>query len=162
MTERRIARSADDDDRRMRALFLAVPRRMPSTALQSRLLAATRSAWPVAAEARDWAVGSELVVSGGVVIGAALLALVPVVLVIAAFFLDAGIVIRGLTHGCVMLIEWLNAGVSVWDLLARSSVVLGSAVASPAGTVVLLGGVLTASLALAGLSRVLPRQQGDV
>jgi hypothetical protein len=52
--------------------------------------------------------------------------------------------------------------VSVWDLLARSSVVLGSALASPAGTVVLLGGVLTASLALAGLSRVLPRQEGDV
>jgi len=162
MTERLIARSADDDDRRMRALFLAVPRRTPSAALQARLLAATRSAWPVAAEARDWVVGSELVVSGGVVIGAALLALVPVVVVVAAFFLDAGIVIRGLTHGCVMLIEWLNAGVSVWDLLARSSVVLGSALASPAGTIVLLGGVLTASLALAGLSRVLPRQEGDV
>ena len=81
---------------------------------------------------------------------------------VIAFFLDAGIVIRGLTHGCVMLVEWLNAGVSVWDLLARSSVVLGSALASPVGTVVLLGGVLTASLALAGLSRVLPRQQGDV
>ena len=95
-------------------------------------------------------------------IGAALLALVPVVPVIAAFFLDAGIVIRGLTHGCVMLVEWLSAGVSVWDLLARSSVVLGSALASPAGTLVLLGGVLTASLALAGLSRVLPRQEGDV
>jgi hypothetical protein len=84
------------------------------------------------------------------------------VVAVIAFFLDAGIVIRGLTHGCVMLVEWLNAGVSVWDLLARSSVVLGSALASPVGTVVLLGGVLTASLALAGLSRVLPRQQGDV
>ena len=83
---------------------------MPSTALQARLARGDRSAWPVAAEARDWAVGSELVVSGGVVIGAALLALVPVVVVVAAFFLDAGIVIRGLTHGCVMLIEWLNAG----------------------------------------------------
>ena len=162
MTERLIARSADDDDRRMRALFLAVPRRMPSTALQARLLAATRSTWPVAAEARDWVVGSELVVSGGVVIGAALLALVPVVTVVAAFFLDAGIVIRGLTHGCVMLVEWLSAGVSVWDLLARTSVVLGSALLSPVGTLVLLGGVLTASLALAGLSRVLPRQEGDV
>jgi len=162
MTERFIARSADDDDRRMRAVFLAVPRRMPSTALRARLLAATRPAWPVAAEARDWVVGSELVVSGGVVIGAALLALLPVVAVVAAFFLDAGIVIRGLTHGCVMLVEWLSAGVSVWDLLARTSVVLGSALLSPAGTLVLLGGVLTASLALAGLSRVLPRQEGDV
>jgi hypothetical protein len=162
MTERLIARPADDDDRRMRALFLAVPRRMPPTALQARLLAATRSAWPVAAEARDWVVGSELVVSGGVVIGAALLAMVPVVAVVAAFFLDAGIVIRGLTHGCVLLVEWLNAGVSIWDVLARSSFVLGSAISSPSGTMVLLGGVLTASLALAGLSRVLPRQQGDV
>jgi len=47
-------------------------------------------------------------------------------------------------------------------LLARTSVVLGSALLSPAGTLVLLGGVLTASLALAGLSRVLPRQEGDV
>ena len=162
MTERLIARSADDDDRRVRALFLAVPRRMPPTALQARLLAATRQAWPVAAEARDWVVGSELVVSGGVVLAAALLALVPVAAVVAAFFLDAGIVIRGLTHGCVMLVEWLNAGVSVWDVLARASVVLASALASPGGTLILLGGVLTASLALAGLSRVLPRQEGDV
>ena len=162
MTERLIFRSGDEDDRRLRALLAGVPRRMPSAAFQARLLAATRSAWPVRLEARDWAVGSELAVSGGVVVGAALLALVPVAVVVAAFVVDAGVVIRGLTHGCVLLIEWMNAGVSLWDLLARSSVVLGSALASPSGTIVLLSGVLTASLALAGLSRVLPRQEGDV
>ena len=56
----------------------------------------------------------------------------------------------------------MNAGVSFWDLLARMGYALGTAVASPTGTVMLLGGVLTASLALAGLSRVLPSEQGDV
>jgi hypothetical protein len=160
MTERLIQHGADEGDRRLRSLMAAVPRRMPSAAFQARLIAATRSAWP--AQAREWAVGSELVVSGGVVLGAALLALVPVAVVVAAFFVDAGVVIRGLTHGCVLLIEWMNAGVSLWEVLARSSLVLGSAVASPSGTLILLGGVLTASLALAGLSRVLPRQEGDV
>ena len=161
MTERLI-RDLDADDRRLRALIATVPRRMPSAAFQARLLTATRAAWPVGARARDWTVSSELVVSGGVVIGAALLALVPVAVVVAAFFVDAGVVLRALTRSCVLLAEWMNAGVSLWDLLARSSLVLGSAVASPGGTIVLLGGVLTASLALAGLSRVLPRQQGDV
>jgi hypothetical protein len=34
--------------------------------------------------------------------------------------------------------------------------------ASPAGTMVLLGGILTAWLALAGLTRVMPGEQGDV
>jgi hypothetical protein len=147
MTERLI-HDVDADDRRLRALLAAVPRRMPSAAFQARLLMATQNAWPARARAREWGVSSELVVS--------------VAVVTAALFVDAGVVLRVLTRGCVLLAEWMNAGASMWDLLARSSLVLGSAVASPGGTIVLLGGVLTASLALAGLSRVLPRQQGDV
>jgi hypothetical protein len=41
-------------------------------------------------------------------------------------------------------------------------VATGNAVASPTGTLLLIAGVLTASLALAGLSRVLPGEQGEL
>jgi hypothetical protein len=50
----------------------------------------------------------------------------------------------------------------MWDVLARAARITGAAVASPIGTFILLGGVLTASLALAGLSRVLPGERGEL
>lgn len=158
-----LSRLDDEDDRRARALLAVVPRRSGSRGLSARLMTVARSDWRQAASARRWgSARSELVISAGVVTGAALLTLTPVAVLLAAFFVDAGIVVRGLTRACVMLVEWMNAGVSFWDLLARMGYALGTAVASPTGTVMLLGGVLTASLALAGLSRVLPSEQGDV
>ena len=107
-------------------------------------------------------VRSELAVSAGVLIGAAALTLAPVALLVVAFFLDAGVVVKGLARGCVVLVEWLSAGLSLWDLTARVAVAAGNAVASPTGTLLLIAGVLTASLALAGLSRVLPGEQGEL
>jgi hypothetical protein len=62
----------------------------------------------------------------------------------------------------VLLVQWLSAGLSMWDVLARAARITGAAVASPIGTFILLGGVLTASLALAGLSRVLPGERGEL
>jgi hypothetical protein len=107
-------------------------------------------------------VRSELAVSAGVLIGAAALTLAPVALLVVAFVLDAGVVVKGLARGCVVLVEWLSAGLSLWDLTARVAVAAGNAVASPTGTLLLIAGVLTASLALAGLSRVLPGEQGEL
>jgi hypothetical protein len=153
----------EDQDRFVGALLAGVPRREPSAAFRRRLLAATRAEWPVRRPLRERAgVGSELAVSAGVLIGAAALTLAPVALLVVAFFLDAGVVVKGLARGCVVLVEWLSAGLSLWDLTARVAVAAGNAVASPTGTLLLIAGVLTASLALAGLSRVLPGEQGEL
>jgi len=153
----------EDQDRFARALMAGLPRREPSAAFRRRLLAATRAEWPVSVRLRErTGFRSELAVSAGVLIGAAALTLAPVALPVVAFFLDAGVVVKGLARGCVVLVEWLSAGLSLWDLTARVAVTAGNAVASPTGTLLLIAGVLTASLALAGLSRVLPGEQGEL
>jgi hypothetical protein len=153
----------DHEERVLDALIAALPRRTASTDFSARLVAATRSAWPAAMEPRFWNTArSELAISAGVVVGAALLTLVPVALVAAAIVFDANIVIGGMARACVLLVEWMTAGLSVWDVLARAARIAGAALASPIGTFMLLGGVLTASLALAGLSRVLPGEQGEL
>jgi hypothetical protein len=151
----------DEDDRRTRALFSALERPEPSAAFRRRLLQMTRSAWP--APARSWGgVRSELVLSAGVLVGAAMLTLAPAALLVMAFLLDAGVLVKGLARGCVMLVEWVSAGFSMWDVTARAASAAGTALLSPMGTALLIAGVLTASLALAGLSRVLPGEQGDM
>jgi hypothetical protein len=153
----------DHEDRALDALMAALPRRTASTDFSARLLAATRTAWPAGIETRFWNTArSELAVSAGVLVGAALLTLVPVVVVAAAFVFDANIVVGSVARACVLLVEWLSAGLSVWDVLARTARIVGAALASPVGTFMLLGGVLTASLALAGLSRVMPGKQGEL
>jgi hypothetical protein len=155
--------NGDREERVLDALMAALPRRTASTDFSARLLAATRTAWPAAMETRFWNTArSELAISAGVIVGAAVLTLVPVVLVGAAFIFDASIVVSGMARACVLLVEWLSAGLSVWDVLARTARIAGAALASPVGTFMLLGGVLTASLALAGLSRVLPGEQGEL
>lgn len=153
----------EDQDRLARALLAGVPRREPSAAFRRRLLATTRVAWPAPGRVHGRVgVRSELAVSAGVLVGAAALTLAPVALLVIAFFLDAGVVVKGLARGCVVLVEWLSAGLSLWDLTARVAVAAGNAVASPTGTLLIVGSVLTASLALAGLSRVLPGKQGEL
>lgn len=153
----------DDEDRIARALLAGLPRREPSAAFRRRLLAATRAEWPVQVRVRERSgIRSELAVSAGVLMGAAALTLAPVALLVVAFLLDAGVVVKGLARGCVVLVEWLSAGLSLWDLTARVAITAGNAVASPTGTLLLVAGVLTASLALAGLSRVLPGEQGEL
>ena len=154
---------ADRDERALGAMINALPKRAPSAAFSARLLAATRQAWPVGVEARFWgSARSELAISAGVVGGAAMLTLIPVALIAAAFIFDASIVVNGTARACVLLVQWLSAGLSTWDVMARAARITAAAVASPAGTFILLGGVLTASLALAGLSRVLPGERGEL
>jgi hypothetical protein len=154
---------SDDDERRLHGLMSALPQRMPSAAFRARLLAATRSTWPRRVEGRRWGgVRCDVAISASVLAGAAMLTLAPVALVVGVFVLDAGVAVKGLAHACVLLVEWLSAGLSLWDVVARAAAASGAALASPTGTLVLVGGVLTASLALAGLSRVLPGEQGDM
>ena len=155
--------NGDREDEALSALMRALPRRVASPGFSSRLMAATRRAWPPGADGRFWNTArSELAISAGVVGGAAVLTLIPVALIAAAFIFDASIVVNGTARACVLLVQWLSAGLSMWDVLARAARITGAAVASPIGTFILLGGVLTASLALAGLSRVLPGERGEL
>lgn len=137
-----------------------VPRRGPSPAFAARLLESTRVAWPQA-RARS-SLHAELAVTAGVVAGAAALTLTPVLVVAALFVFDTGAAVEGVARGFVWLVGWLTAGVSLWEVLGRIGRIAATATASPAGTMVLIGGILTAWLALAGLSRVMPVEQGDV
>jgi hypothetical protein len=155
--------NGDRDEQALGRLMSVLPRRMASPEFSSRLMTATRQAWPAGADGRFWNTArSELAISAGVVGGAALLTLIPVVLVAAAFIFDVSIVVNGTARACVLLVQWLSAGLSLWDVLARAARITAAAIASPIGTFILLGGVLTASLALAGLSRVLPGERGEL
>ena len=136
-----------------------VPRRGPSAAFSARLLESTRAYWP---QARPQRLQAEVAVTAGVVAGAAALTLTPVLIVAALFVFDTGAAVEGVARGFVWLVGWLTAGVSLWEVLGRAGRIAATAMASPAGTMVLIGGILTAWLALAGLSRVMPMEQGDV
>jgi hypothetical protein len=155
--------NGDREEQALGALITALPRRMPSPGFSSRLMTATRQAWPAAADGRFWnAARSELAISAGVVVGAAFLTLIPVALIAAVLIFDASILVNAVARSCVLLVQWLSAGLSLWDVLARAARITAAAIASPVGTFILLGGVLTASLALAGLSRVLPGERGEL
>ncbi|HEY8536581.1 MAG TPA: hypothetical protein VIL25_09020 [Vicinamibacterales bacterium] len=157
------ADSHDPVERAWHALLRRAPRREPPPYLQARLLAATRASWPAPGEVAAVPDGrGELVVTAGVLAGAAALTLAPVLVVAALFVFDAGIVVEGVARTCVWLVSWLSTGVSVWDVLMRAGRVAAAAMTSPAGTLLLLGGTLTAWLALVGLSRLLPVERETV
>jgi hypothetical protein len=78
------------------------------------------------------------------------------------FVFDTGAAVEGIARGFVWLVGWLTAGVSLWEIAGRVGRVAATAMTSPAGTMVLIGGILTAWLALAGLTRVMPVERGDV
>ena len=139
--------------------MVEVPRRGPSSLFSARLLESTRAYWP---QARPQRLQAEVAVTAGVVAGAAALTLTPVLIVAALFVFDTGAAVEGVARGFVWLVGWLTAGVSLWEVLGRAGRIAATAMASPAGTMVLIGGILTAWLALAGLSRVMPVEQGDV
>ena len=137
-----------------------VPRRGPSAAFGARLLESTRVHWPQARP--HTSLHAELAVSAGVVAGAAALTLTPVLVVAALVVFDTGAAVEGVARGFVWLVGWLTAGVSLWEVLGRVGHIAATAMASPAGTMVLIGAILTAWLALAGLSRVMPVERGDL
>lgn len=150
----------DSADRRWHALLTDVPRRQASRGFSRRLLRATRADWPVEAPAEG--LRAQFAVTLGVVVGAAALTLAPVLVVAALFVFDAGVVVEATARGFVWLVGWLTAGVSLWEVAGRVGRIAATAMASPAGTMVLIGGILMAGFALAGLTRVLPIEQGDV
>lgn len=137
-----------------------VPRRLPTAAFSARLVEQTRPYWPMAAA--DASLDAQFAVTAGVIVGAAALTLAPVLLIAALFVFDTGIAVEGIARGFVWLVGWLTAGVSMWEVIARVGRIAAAATASPAGTMVLIAGILTAWLALAGLTRVIPVEQGDV
>ncbi len=137
-----------------------VPRRGPSSAFGARLLESTRVHWPQTRP--QTSLHAELAVTAGVVAGAAALTLTPVLVVAALVVFDTGAAVEGVARGFVWLVGWLTAGVSLWEVLGRVGHIAATAMASPAGTMVLIGAILTAWLALAGLSRVMPVEQGDL
>ena len=98
---------------------------------------------------------SERLVAAGVVGGALGMTLLPVGVVVALLVFDAARIVSGLARGCVWLTDWLNAGVSIWTLLARSGGALGHAADSPIGSLALTVTLLVASLALLALNRYL-------
>lgn len=151
-----------DEQAGWHALLATVPRRSPPPDLTLRLLNATRAAWPRAAERPLRTSQSEMAVTAGIVTGAALLTLMPVAVVAAWFLLDVGTVVASLTRFFVLTVDWLSAGLSVWEVLARAARVVGATIASPTGTVVMVIGFLTALLATAGLSRLLPVERGEL
>lgn len=150
----------DPADRAWQALLAEVPRREPSPAFSRRLLLATRVHWPEGASARP--LQTEMAVTAGVIAAAAAMTVAPVLVIAALFVFDTGVAVEGIARGFVWMVEWLTAGVSIWEVLARAGRIVATAMASPAGTMVLLGGILTAWLALAGLTRMMPGEQGDV
>lgn len=155
---RRPHHDRDASDRAWDAVMAEVPRRQSSAAFRTRLLASTRHAWPVP----ERAFRTEVAVTAGVVVTAAGLTLAPVLIVAILFVFDTGAAVESVARGVVWLVGWLTAGVSLWEVLGRAGRIAATAMTSPAGTMVLLGGILTAWLALAGLSRVMPAEQGDV
>ena len=150
-----LAENADRADMALHDAFEAVPRRMPGVALSERLM---RSAvvQPVATAA---ATVSERTVAAGVVAAALGMTLMPVGVLVALFVFDAARIVSWIARGCVWLTDWLNAGVSIWTLLARSGGALGHAANSPIGSAALTITLLVASLALLMLNRYLPTER---
>jgi hypothetical protein len=147
----------DPEDRAWQALLAGVPRRRAPAEFSTRLLAATRAHWPEPVSLR-----AEMAVTAGVIAAAAALTLGPVLIVAALFIFDTSRAVEAVARGFVWLVGWLTAGVSIWEVLGRAGRLVARAMASPTGTLVLIGGILTAWLALAGLTRVMPVEQGDV
>ena len=152
--------SRDAADLRWHTLLAGVSRREASRGFSNRLLRATRAEWPAAVPAEG--LRTEFAVTVGVIAGAAALTLAPVLVIAALFVFDTGAAVEGIARGFVWLVGWLTAGVSLWEIAGRVGRVAATAMTSPAGTMVLIGGILTACLALAGLTRVMPVERGDV
>lgn len=141
-------------DAALRTVMKAVPRRQPSPALSARLAAtATARSQPVAPRA------SERLVALGLVAAALAMTLLPVVLVGALFLTDAARVVSWLARSCIWLIDWVQAGVSVWTVMARTGSALGHAAGSPVGSAGLTVALLAASTALLLLNRYLPAER---
>ena len=151
------AEQVEDGDRADAALrdaFAALPRRMPTVAVSERLMR-TAEVRPPAPSSTV----SERMVAAGVVAAALGMTLMPVGVVLALFVFGAPRIVSWIARGCVLLTDWLNAGVSIWTLLARSGGAIGQVANSPIGSVALTVTLLVASMALLALNRYLPAER---
>jgi hypothetical protein len=149
------AENADRADAALHDAFEGVARRVPSAALTERLMrsAVVRPVAPAVPAV------SERTIAAGVVAAALGMTLMPVGVVVALFVFDAARVVSWIARACVLLTDWLNAGVSIWTLLARSGGALGHAANSPVGSAALTITLLVASMALLALNRYLPAER---
>jgi hypothetical protein len=144
------------------AALRRVPRRLPPPDFGDRLVAATRTTWPAPAASRPIGVTSEGAVTLGVLTGAALMTVAPVAAVLLLFLVGPGVIVGGVARLFVLTVDWLSAGLTAWEVLGRAARIVATAIASPTGTFLMASGFLTASLALAGLSRLLPGGRGEL
>jgi hypothetical protein len=148
------AGDVDRADAALRGALEALPRRSPTPALTDRLM---RMA--AVQHARRGQQASDQWVAAGLVGIALALTLLPVGFIGVLAFGGAGRIVSWMARTCVWLAEWLDAGVSVWTLLARTGGAVGQAAGSPMGSAALTLTLLVASTALLVLNRYLPAER---
>lgn len=148
------AGAEDRADAALHEVLAAVPRREPAPVLTDRLMRIAALTPRVRHQHR-----SEQVVAAGLVGLALAMTLAPVALIAALALGGAGRMVSWLARTCVWLADWLDAGVSVWSLLATTGSAVGRAVDSPMGSAALTITLLVASSALLVLNRYLPAER---
>ena len=149
------AGAGDRADSALREAFAVLPRRAPTPALHDRLLRLTATS---RAHSRS---RSEAWVAAGLVLAALALTAAPLGIIAGFFLISPGRVVSGVAQACVWLTEWLNAGASIWGLLARTGSALGHAAVTPTGSSLLTVALLVASTALLVLNRYLPVERSE-
>jgi hypothetical protein len=145
------ARAADDRaDAALREAFAAIPRRPVTAALHQQLIEITGRSR--AQPPRPW---SERWVAAGLVLGALALTAAPLTVLVTFVLVGPARLLTTVVRACVWLSEWINAGASVWALLARTGGALEYAVVTPAGSSFLTVSLIVASMALVVLNRYL-------
>jgi hypothetical protein len=142
-------------DAALRTVMTAVPRREPSTALSARLADVARLRAEPAVTSRR----SEGLIALGLAAAALLMTLLPVGLIGVLFLTDAARVVSWLARSSLRVVEWFEAGASVWSVMAQTGAALGSAASSPEGSAGLTASLVVASMALLLLNRYLPPER---
>jgi hypothetical protein len=137
-------------DTALREAFGVVQRRPVTASLHERLLEISGRSHPQ--PSRTW---SERWVAAGLVLGALALTAAPLTVLAGFVFVGPARVLTGVVRACVWLGEWVNAGASIWALLARTGGALGYAVVTPTGSSLLTVSLIVASMALIVLNRYL-------
>jgi hypothetical protein len=146
-------RRGDDDaaDQALRTAFSTLPRRSPDESLSARLMRAA-VVRPRLTRSRL----SERAAAAGVLAAAAAMTLLPASVLLVLVAGNPGRVVSWLARTCVWLTEWLDAGVSIWALLAQMGGAFGRVAGSSAGGAAITITLLVASTALLMLNRYMP------
>jgi uncharacterized membrane protein HdeD (DUF308 family) len=137
-------------DTALREAFTAVPRRPVTAALHERLIEITGRSR--VQPSRPW---SERWVAAGLVLGALALTVAPLTVLAGFVLVGPARLLTSVVRVCVWLSEWMNAGASIWALLARTGGAVEYAVVTPAGSSFLTVSLIVASMALVVLNRYL-------